>query len=369
LSLHDPILTRWIERVRAARADGTQLALRGGHSKAFYGEASQGEPFSTRELRGISSYEPSELVITARAGTALADVEAALADQGQCLPFEPPRLAGGSTVGGMVAAGLAGPARWMAGSVRDHVLGASLLTGRAELLQFGGQVIKNVAGYDVSRLLAGSLGILGVICEVSLKVLPRPGASLTLRFDAEQAQALQWINQWAGQPLPLQASAWWRGALVLRLAGAPTAVQAAARKLGGERIEAPLAQQFWHGLRDQTDEFFGEAAAAVSAGACLWRISVPATAAPLDLVGDELIEWGGAQRWWVSRDAAAVVRQAAAARGGHACLYRGVHPALAEAGGSRMAPLQGPLLRLHQQLKDAFDPDRVFNPGRYYPGL
>jgi len=247
LSLHDPILTRWIERVRAARADGTQLALRGGHSKAFYGEASQGEPFSTRELRGISSYEPSELVITARAGTALADVEAALADQGQCLPFEPPRLAGGSTVGGMVAAGLAGPARWMAGSVRDHVLGASLLTGRAELLQFGGQVIKNVAGYDVSRLLAGSLGILGVICEVSLKVLPRPGASLTLRFDAEQAQALQWINQWAGQPLPLQASAWWRGALVLRLAGAPTAVQAAARKLGGERIEAPLAQQFWHG--------------------------------------------------------------------------------------------------------------------------
>jgi glycolate oxidase FAD binding subunit len=365
----DPILARWAERIQAARAAGTALAIRGGGSKEFYGEAVQAEVFPTRELRGISSYEPSELVITARAGTPLVEIETALAEKGQCLPFEPPRLAGGSTVGGMMAAGLAGPARWMAGSLRDHVLGTILLNGRGELLQFGGQVIKNVAGYDVSRLLAGSMGILGVICEVSLKVLPRAPASLTLRFEADQAQAVLWLNQWAGQPLPLQASAWWRGALVLRLAGAPSAVQAAARQLGGERIEAPLAQRFWGGLRDQTDEFFGEAAAAVLAGARLWRVSVPATAAPLGLQGDELIEWGGAQRWWVTRDSAAQVRDAAGARGGHATLFRGRDPGLHLAGGSRMAPLQTPLDRLHRQLKDAFDPDRVFNPGRLYPGL
>ena len=227
-----------------------------------------------RPLAGISSYEPSELVVTVRAGTPLAELEAALAEKGQCLPFEPPRFGEGmvgGTVGGMVAAGLAGPARVSSGGVRDHVLGASLLSGRGEVLSFGGQVIKNVAGYDVSRVLAGSLGILGVICEVSLKVLPQPTATQTLRFELDEGAALQRINEWGGQPLPIAASAWWSGMLVVRLAGAAAAVHAARARLGGDAIEPAMADAFWAGLRDHRDEFFGAAAAAVAGGASLWR--------------------------------------------------------------------------------------------------
>ncbi|MFM8767859.1 MAG: glycolate oxidase subunit GlcE, partial [Rubrivivax sp.] len=365
----DPALRALIEQVRAARADGTVLDIRGGGTKAWYGQAPQGAPLDVTGLRGISSYEPTELVVTVRAGTPLAELEAVLAEKGQCLPFEPPRFravglgsdAGGArdltgtaggmvvgTVGGMVAAGLAGPARAAVGGVRDYVLGATLLNGRAEVLSFGGQVMKNVAGYDVARLLAGSMGTLGVICEVSLKVLPVPVARTTLRFDVGQAEALRLLNAWGGQPLPLSASAWWQGVLVLRLAGAAAAVDAAVARLGGEVVDPAMADAFWTGLRDQNDEFFvqagqamllstevastlqlprlqagaaqgaaqgaveaaappeplaGSAAAALSpqahlsAPAALWRLSVPSVAPPLALEGNTLVEWGGAQRW------------------------------------------------------------------------
>jgi len=359
----DPVLQTLIDRVQAARADKTPLAITGGGTKAFYGEAAQGEPLDLRPLAGISSYEPSELVVTVRAGTPLATLEAALAEQGQCLPFEPPRFGPASTVGGMVAAGLAGPARAAVGGVRDYVLGASLLNGRAELLSFGGQVMKNVAGYDVSRLLAGSMGVLGVLCEVSLKVLPQPVASATLRFELDQAAALRQLNTWGGQPLPLNASAWWDGMLVLRLAGAAAAVQSATRRLGGETIDPALAAGFWTGLRDHTDEFFTAAATAVARGATLWRLSVPQTAAPLALPGEQLVEWGGAQRWVVTTAAGATLRETAAAAGGHATAFRG-----SKAGGV-LAPLSAPLARIHREMKAAFDPDRIFNPGRLYPDL
>ena len=205
----DPHLQTLIERIHAATRARAQLDIRGGGSKIFYGEAPQGEPFDVTGLTGISSYEPTELVVTARCGTPLAELEAALAEKGQCLPFEPPHFGPGATVGGMVAAGLAGPARAAVGGVRDYMLGATILNGKAELLSFGGQVMKNVAGYDVSRLLAGSMGTLGVICEVSLKVLPMAPGTATLRFTLGQEEALQRINRWAGQPLPLNASAWW----------------------------------------------------------------------------------------------------------------------------------------------------------------
>ncbi len=367
----DAALDAIVDRVRAARADKTALCIQGGATKSFYGEVPRGEPLDVRGLAGISSYEPSELVVTARAGTLLAELESALAEKGQHLPFEPPRFENptnasvrGGTVGGMVAAGLAGPARATAGSVRDHVLGAALLTGRGEVLSFGGQVIKNVAGYDVSRVLAGSLGILGVICEVSLKVLPRPTAAQTLRFELGEDAALQRVNEWGGQPLPLAATAWWNGTLVVRLAGAAAAVRAARERLGGDAVEPMLADAFWAGLRDQSDEYFGAARAAVAGGASLWRISLPQTAAPLDLEGDTLIEWGGAQRWLCSTLPAQQVRDAAARAGGHATLFRAQ-----DKSAGAFAPLAPPLARIHRELKRAFDPDGIFNPGRLYPDL
>ena len=377
----DAALDTLVDRVRAARADKTPLNILGGSTKAFYGEPQPAGPalavLDTRPLAGISSYEPSELVVTVRAGTPLAELEATLAEQRQCLPFEPPRFtspnAAGGTVGGMVAAGLAGPARAAVGGLRDYVLGATLLTGQAELLTCGGQVMKNVAGYDVSRLLAGSMGLLGVVCEVSLKVLPVAVATATLRFEQDEASALKQLNTWGGQPLPVNASAWWDGMLVLRLSGAAAAVQAAIQKLGGERVDPVLAANFWTGLRDQTDEFFTKAQVAVDAGATLWRLALPQTAPPLALAGEHLVEWGGAQRWVVTTTPAGAVRDAAARAGGHATVFRGGRPGSAGAAagldGPRFAPLSAPLMRIHHALKTAFDPDHLFNPGRLYAGL
>jgi glycolate oxidase FAD binding subunit len=363
----DPALHRLIDRVLTASAAGTALDIRGGGSKVFYGEASHGEALDTRELSGISSYEPTELVVTVRAGTPLAELEAALAGQHQCLPFEPPRFhaitqSAGGTVGGMVAAGLSGPARAAAGGVRDYVLGASLLTGQGELLSFGGQVMKNVAGYDVSRLLVGSMGVLGVICEVSLKVLPLAPASCTLRFDLGEAQMLDRLNAWGGKPLPINASAWWDGTLALRLSGAQAAVQAAAQSLGGETIPPELADGFWLGMRDQDDEYFVGARRSVVNGASLWRLSVPQTTPPLKLSGALLIEWGGAQRWLCTTLPAEQVRDTAARAGGHASLFM-----TQDKSPGVFAPLAPPLARIHQELKKAFDPAGIFNPGRMYP--
>jgi len=364
----DRELQRLTEQVRSAIASRQLLEIRGGGTKHFYGGEPIGDVLDIRPLRGISSYEPSELVVTVRAGTPLSELEAALAEKGQCLPFEPPRFASregpGGTVGGMVAAGLAGPARAAVGGVRDYVLGATLLNGKAELLSFGGQVMKNVAGYDVSRLLAGSLGVLGVILEVSLKVLPLPPATTTLRFDLDEAEALKRLNAWGGEPLPLNASAWWERALVVRLAGATAAVQAATKKLGGEVIAPATAEAFWRGLRDHEDEFFTSAEEAVKGQASLWRLGVPSTTPPLKLPGEQLVEWGGAQRWLCTGAPAQAVRDAAATVGGHATLFRA-----RDKSAGVFAPLAPPLARIHRELKRAFDPERVFNPGRLYPDL
>jgi glycolate oxidase FAD binding subunit len=354
-----------IDKVQTARSLKTPLLIRGGGTKDFYGEALKGEPLSTSALTGISSYTPSELVVTVRAGTPLAELEATLAGRGQCLPFEPPRYGTngtmGGTVGGMVAAGLAGPARAAVGGIRDYVLGATILNGKAEVLSFGGRVMKNVAGYDVARLYAGSMGVLGVILEVSLKVLPVPPKTKTIRFEMGQGEALKRLRAWGRQPLPISASAWWDGMLVLRLAGAQAAVQTAVAALGGEVIDQTLADGFWRGLRDQQDEFFRGAEKAVAAGATLWRLSVPQKTKPLQLSGEQLIEWGGAQRWVVTTVAPNVLRDAAAEAGGHATVFRGDKRAGA------MAPLPPVQQRIQRELKDAFDPERLFNPGRLYP--
>ena len=353
------------DAVRAAADARRPLRIKGGGSKDFYGQAAAGGVLDTRAYAGIVTYEPTELVITARAGTPLAEVEAALAGHAQLLPFEPPHFGGGATIGGAVAAGLSGPRRAATngyyGAVRDFVLGAKLIDGRGDLLSFGGQVMKNVAGYDVSRMLAGSMGTLGVITEVSLKVLPAPVATRTLRLSIrDPAQLIVKLNAWGGMPLPITATAWHDDDLGIRLEGAQAAVESACRKLGGDVVGADQAARFWRGVRDHTDPFF-------SGATPLWRLSVPSTTIPLTLPGKQFIEWGGALRWLAGDAPAAVIRKAAAQAGGHATLFRAAADLQREAG--VFAPLGPVLARIHKNLKAAFDPHGVFNPGRMYPDL
>ncbi len=354
----DALLDEWVGRVRDAAGRGGKLAIRGGGSKSFYGGVESGEPFAVGDYRGIVAYEPSELVVTARAGTRLADLAAALAEKGQWLPFEPPLFGPQATVAGMLACGLSGPRRQATGAVRDFVLGVRLLDGRGEVLSFGGQVMKNVAGYDVPRLLAGSLGTLGVILEVSLKVLPRPVAECSLRLAIDEVAALQRLNQWGGRPLPISASAWHDGVLTLRLSGAAAAVAAAQRTLAGELLDDPVADSFWQSLREQEHAFF-------AGDGPLWRLGLPSVAPPQGL-GPTLIEWGGAQRWLRGGEAGAI-RAAAARAGGHATLFRA--DATLKAAAGVFQPLPEALARIHRNLKLAFDPQRIFNPGRMYPDL
>lgn len=332
------------------------LCLCSGGTKAFYGGPAAGEPLEVGAHRGIVSYEPSELVVTARAGTTLAEVGATLAEGGQWLAFEPPGFGGAATLGGALASGLSGPGRASYGSLRDFVLGAKIMDGEGRVLTFGGQVMKNVAGFDVSRLMAGSLGTLGLILEVSFKVLPIPVAQATLRFQLAQDRALEQMNRWAGQPLPVTATCWEDQVLTVRLAGAEAAVRSACLSLGGERLAEPEAAAHWGGLRDQGHAFFaGEAP--------LWRLSVPSTTPPLALE-PTLIEWGGAQRWLRGDRDPGQLRELAARAGGHATLFRG-----GERGSSVFTPLPGPLATIHRRLKAAFDPHGVFNRGRLLPDL
>jgi len=357
----DPALAGLCEQIRAAVADRRALCIRGGGTKDFYGQAPVGDRLDMRGYRGIASYEPTELVITARCGTPLAEVEAALAERGQMLAFEPPGFGDAATIGGVVAAGLSGPRRASAGAVRDFVLGATLLDGAGRVLAFGGQVMKNVAGYDVSRLACGSLGILGPIVEVSLKVLPIPMAGCTVRLALDESEALRALNAWSGQPLPVSASLWCDGSLSLRLSGAPAAVDEAARRFarerGAQRLDDAEALALWAGVREHRDRFFDGALP-------LWRLSAPSVAPALDLPGRQMIEWGGALRWLRSGADAATVRAAAARAGGTATLFRG---------GDRDVGVFHPLppanAALQRRLKDVFDAARLFNPGRMYPDL
>jgi len=345
-----------VEEFRSRILERKPLRLRGGGSKDFYGGPLQGEPLDTRRHSGIIGYEPTELVITARCGTPLAEIESALAARRQGIACEPPQF-GDATIGGMVAAGLSGPRRAAAGSLRDFVLGVKLMDGEGRELNFGGQVMKNVAGFDVSRLITGSLGTLGLILDVSLKVLPLPLAGATLRFELAQDKALDALNQWAGQPLPLAASCWQANVLTLRLAGVPAAVAAACERLGGERVAESDAAVFWAALREQKAGFF-------AGDLPLWRLSLPSVTPPLDLPGPVLIEWGGAQRWMRGAVDAASLHEMAAQAGGHATLFRG-----GDKTGGVFAPLPPALMEVHRRLKQSFDPYGVFNPGRLYPDL
>jgi glycolate oxidase FAD binding subunit len=350
------LVSEFAKTILEARASNRPLRIRGGGTKDFYGNEPRGELLDTRGYAGIVDYEPTELVVTARCGTLLSDLEKTLLEKNQYLPFEPPHFGPGATLGGCVAAGLSGPRRASAGAVRDFVLGARIIDGAGRELGFGGRVMKNVAGYDVSRLLAGSLGTLGLILEVSLKVLPKPAAELTLRLELPAARALASLNRWGGQPLPISASAWQDGELWLRLSGAAPPLAAAAEHIGGQRLDAGAAASFWRDVREQSAPFFaGEAP--------LWRLSLPSHAAQIELPGDQLIEWGGALRWLRSNADASTVRAAAARAGGHATLFRA-----RDKSAGAFAPLSSTLARLHRDLKAAFDPAGILNPGRLHAG-
>ncbi len=342
-------------KVLEAIAQGRPLQIAGGGSKIFYGRAPQGEALSVTGHRGVISYEPTELVITARAGTRLADVEALLASHNQMLPFEPPHFTANATLGGAIATGLSGPCRPYTGSVRDFVLGVKVLTGKGEILSFGGQVMKNVAGFDVSRFMAGSLGTLGILLEVSLKVLPRPESEQTLLFECSALDAIQRMNAWAGQPLPLSGAVFDGGRLYLRLSGSEAALSAARQTLGGELF--PDGTAFWRDVRDHTYTFFQD-------DAPLWRLSAPAATPPFDLPGEWLLDWGGAQRWLKTSCAAATIREITAKAGGHATLFRG-----GDRQGAVFHPLPPALMALHRRLKAAFDPHGILNPARMYPDV
>ena len=342
------------ECVRTAVAARTPLVIRAGGTKDFYGHAARAahQVLDPRVYCGVIDHEPTELVITACSGTPLAEIEATLAQHNQMLAFEPPHFGASATLGGALACGLAGPRRMAAGSIRDFVLGATLLDGRADVLTFGGNVMKNVAGYDVSRALAGSLGTLGMILDVSLKVMPLPAKEQTLRFELAEADAVRRTNEWAGQPWPISATAWFDGALTVRLSGAAAGVRAAQEKLGGDAVADGAA--FWMTLREQTHAFFKRAD-----GATLWRLSVPPTTMPLNL-GATLIEWRGAQRWVWSTSPAVELRAKVQAAGGHATAFRRHDQT------DVFHPLAAALAQIHQRLKKEFDPAGIFNPGRMY---
>jgi len=353
----------WREQVIEATAHKSALRIRGGGTKDWYGQNLDGALLDTRPHHGVIAYDPAELVITARSGTPLEAIETLLAQHNQMLPFEPPHFGAGATLGGCIAAGLAGPRRYATGAPRDFVLGAVVMNGRGEVLHFGGQVMKNVAGYDVARLMAGALGTLGLLLEISIKVLPRPVAETTLQFDTSASDAVRKLNEWAGRPLSISASAWRDGTLALRLAGAEAAVKAARSALGGEAVDAIEAAHFWEGLREHSDPFFCQ----IPPNASLWRLSLPSIAEPLPLPGTQLIEWGGAQRWWITDTDAQLIRSTARQAGGHATLFRTATGNERARQAGVFTPLPGPLMKIHRGLKNAFDPAHIFNRGRLFP--
>lgn len=360
--MQQDLTTELRDRARAAVADAQPLALVANGTKSFLGRAVDAEAVELSGHAGILSYQPKELVITGRAGTSIAEIEAVLAEAGQMLAFEPPHFARsadvGATLGGTIAAGLSGPARPYLGSARDLVLGVRVLTGRGEVLRFGGEVMKNVAGYDVSRLMVGALGTLGILLDVSLKVLPAPPATQTQVLDCGEAEALRSMSAWSTKPLPVTATCFDGERLWVRLSGGEQGVGEAVERIGGEAVATDVAEHLWRDLlREQRHGFF-------AGDAPLWRLSMPQAAPRPALEGAMLIEWGGGQRWLRSEDPPGKVREAVAELGGHATLFRG-----GDRSGEVFHPLPLHLMQLHRRVKAAFDPHGILNPGRLYAGL
>ena len=340
------------ESVRHAAEKGTALVIQGGGSKLFYGRLPVGQVLDISRHRGLVSYEPTDLVITARAGTPLREIETVLANNNQMLAFEPPHFGPDSTLGGAVAAGLSGPRRPYSGSVRDFVLGIKMINGKGEVLKFGGQVIKNVAGYDISRLLTGSLGTLGLLLEISLKILPKPEVELTVTHDRDSDTANQFFNECVGQPLPVSAACHINHQTYLRLTGTRQGVQAAHAKIGGEVLAD--GKEFWESVCEQTHVFF-------DGDIPLWRLSVAGVSPSFKQFGEQFVDWGGALRWVRSEANKKNLFDVAKAHGGHATLFR--HGSRS---GDVFQQLSPAMKHVHQNLKHKFDPKGILNPGRMY---
>ncbi len=339
------------QQVLNALENKAPLRIASGGSKAFLGQHVTGTPVDLQTHTGIIEYDPRELVLTARSGTKLSEVEKALADAGQMLAFEPPHFGAGATLGGTISTGLSGPRRPYSGSARDFVLGCKMLNGRGEIASFGGQVMKNVAGYDVSRLLAGSHGTLGILLEISLKVLPIPASSITVSRECSQEDAIPIMNEFLSKPYPVDGACHDGERVHVRISGSEQAVKEARNKIPGEIL--PDAELFWHGLREQTLPFFNRPGT-------LYRIAVKPATRPLHLDGHWLLDWGGAQRWLYSEEDAATIRHQAGLAGGHVTAFRN---------GSNSTPLPPSLLALHRRLKASFDPEDIFNRGHLFATL
>lgn len=354
------MIDHYVAAIHTAIDTRIPLHICGGDTKSFYGNAMHDGStlLDMTGYHGIVDYEPTELVMTARAGTSLVELETVLEQHGQMLAFEPPYFGPTATLGGCVAAGLSGPRRAAAGAVRDFVLGVRMLDGKGRDLSFGGRVMKNVAGYDVARLMVGSLGTLGILLEVSVKVLPKPMYEMTLRMSMDDVTAIERMNEWAGKPLPINATCFVNGELFVRLSGAESAVRAARQKLGGD--EEPRGEAFWHSIRDHTHDFF-------QSDRPLWRLSIRSTMPPMPLPGKQMIEWNGGVRWFVGDFAedASAIRAAAEQAHGHATLFRSTERASTHT----FHPLTSNMMKIHRLLKEKFDPARIFNRGRMYSEL
>lgn len=331
------------------------LTIKAGGSKDFYG---RNISLPTTELNisqhsGIINYEPTELVITARAGTPLKVIEQVLAENKQMLAFEPPAFTNNATLGGTIACNLSGPRRAYSGAIRDYVLGTKIINGKAEILSFGGTVMKNVAGYDVSRLMVGAMGTLGVILEASIKVVPKPETEITLVQTIDITSALSKLHQWSPLPLPISANCFYQGQLYIRLSGTEKSLLSAKQKIGGEIL--PSAGAFWHSIKEQSHDFFNKEQS-------LWRLSTASNTPPLTVATDTLYEWGGALRWFYSNQPPSVVRETSEKLNGHSTLFRS-----SEIRDEVFQKLPKHLLKLHQNLKRSFDPHGIFNIGRLYP--
>ena len=374
----NPIIETFREQILHAAKNKTPLSIEGGATKSWYGNANTYTKLDTRTYSGILEYQPEELVITACAGTPLKEIEAALKEKNQVLAFEPPHFGEHATFGGAIAAGLAGPGRISVGNFRDFVLGTRILDGKGQDLSFGGQVMKNVAGYDVSRLMPGSMGTLALLLEASVKVLPRPAATATLRCHISQEKALRTLNEWAGQPLPLSASCWigngtGEGQLTIRLAGAAAAIKAAiplmSSLVNASEVDPQSAEVFWNDLREHKLPSFEN----IAADQTLYRLALPAACGPLIISGasnEIVLEWHGQQRWIKAAGDEAtftLIKQLATSHGGHATRFKqgmNVNPAfqrftvLSEQAHSKVLEL------VQERLRSAFDPAGVFATNR-----